>query len=177
MFLLAYARALTLQAFWTDSRDTLWVTAPSSLYPILSVDTEATWKNTGITFSAHRIYTQSDVTKSVLQAVKGLCITVSDFYIVFSLSDSGPEIHVQRWGCCGTKQMDMLFFRLVQSHPSAWRERTASCGWSGVSGNREWEILSCKTISGLSCSSIYTQASNAWEVKEIPLHWVLASYR
>ena len=115
--------------------------------------------------------------KSVLQAVKGLCITVSDFYIVFSLSDSGPKIHVKRRGCCGTKQMDLLFFKLVQSHPSAWRERTASCGWSGVSGNREWEILRRKTISGFSCSSICTQANNAQEVKEIPLHWVLASYR
>ena len=85
------------------------MTAPSSLYPILSVDTEATWKHTEITFSAHCIYTQSDVTKRVLQAVKGLCITVSDFYTLFShyltvalKFTCKDEVAVARnkWICC-----------------------------------------------------------------------------
>ena len=105
--ILFFSLCISLTHYFSQSFDTCRYSEqiPETLCPSFLL-TQNPHASTHRSFSAHCMHGQSDVTKSALQAIKRLFITVSDIYILFLLSENGLEVvckdvNVVQWkGCC-----------------------------------------------------------------------------
>ena len=118
--ILFFSLCISLTHYFSQSFDTCrdFEQIPETLCPSFLL-TENPHASTHRLFSAHCMHGQSDVTKSALQAIKRLFITVSDLHILFLLSDNGLEVCMQRRQCGAVERM--LCFRKCLGNDFAWK--------------------------------------------------------